>query len=563
MALYSILFGSFIFLMALSAVQFVISGYGIMRDYKAEARHEGEFVMSLVGQDYLERIFAETKENYASTPESLRKEQFTDEYRERCAVLLDDDFFAAREIFVKCREATEMRNIQAEFFDAENDRMVVVLDGDTPENAYLPGQWLSDEKGEIENPSEVRRILNSPWYMPIQYGEVSGWTATDYMLITDSGDNLIGYLVMSININEFGQRLQAFLLVYIPVLVVVMGLTAYWVSRALKKRIIYPLNSLADAARAYTRRDKTEEIPTESYFGELDIHTGDEIEELWETISDMEQDVTKTLTRIRSVTAEQERMKQEQKRFEAELDIARSIQRAALPSVFPAFPDRTEFDLYAAMTPAREVGGDFYDFFLLDPDHLALVIADVSGKGVPAALFMMISKQALRNIALQGGKPSEVLFYVNNHLCENNPNEMFVTIWFGILSISTGEILASSAGHEYPIILSGSGKYEIFEDPHGLVCGAMPDMEYEDYTFTLPRNGKLFVYTDGVPDVHNEKDEIFDLQRIVESLNEGCGSSPEETIGHVFRSVKAFEGTKDQFDDITMLSLWYKGAEKK
>ena len=559
MAVYSILLGAFIFLFILSSVEFLLHNYAIMDSYKDEARHEGAYVLSLIDQGYLERIFAETKENYANTPEVLRREQFTDAYRERCAVLLDDDYFYARDILVRCRETTEMRNILMEFYDAENDRMVVVLDGDSADNAYLPGQWLSDEKGEIENPKEMARIIASDWYMPVQYGAVSGWTATDYMEIRDSLGNPIGYLVMFLDINEFSERMRDFLVVYIPVLIGVLVLAALWVSRVLRKRIIRPVNELADAARSYTSRNKTLEMPEESYFGELHIDTGDEIEELWETIADMEQDVTETLSRIRIVTAEQERMKQEKKHLEAEMEIARSIQRAALPS---AFPDRPEFDLYASMTPAKEVGGDFYDFFFLDDDHLALTVADVSGKGVPAALFMMISKQALRNRALQGGRPSEVLSYVNDHLLENNPNEMFVTIWFGILTISTGEILAVNAGHENPVILSGPGGYELFEDPHGLVCGVMEDEEYQDYTFTLPPGGKLFLYTDGVVEAHNEKGELFDLARMKESLNSVSDASPRETADYMLRQVHAFEGAGDQFDDITMLCLWYKGAEK-
>ncbi|MBQ6442966.1 MAG: PP2C family protein-serine/threonine phosphatase [Lachnospiraceae bacterium] len=561
-AVYSTLIGAFLFLLILSVVELVLHVYAIMGNYKAEAKHEGSFVMSLIDPAYVERIFAETKANYASIPEELRQQQFTDAYRERCAVVIDEDFFTAREILVKCREETGMRNIQMEFYDPENDRMVVVLDGDEPDYAYIPGQWLSDEgAGVIENPKQIAYIMNSDWYMPVGYGAVSGWTATDYMEITDTQGNPIGYLVMNIDINEFSIRLRSFLIVYIPTLIGVLVLAAFWIARRLRKRIVDPVNQLAVAARNYTRRDKAVETPKESYFADLQIDTGDEIEELWESMTDMERDMTKTLSRVRVVTAERERLRQERVRIVAELDIARDIQQAAIPSTFPAFPERKEFDLYAAMTPAKEVGGDFYDFFLLDADHLAIAIADVAGKGIPAALFMMISKQTLRNHALHGGTPSEVLSYVNDHLCENNPNEMFVTIWFGILTISTGEIIACSAGHEYPAILTDTGKYVLFEEPHGLACGAMPGMPYEDYTFRLPKGGRILVYTDGVVEAHNEKDELLGFEEIVNELNKGEDAAPRETVERILKRIQEFAGACEQFDDITLLNLWYKGTE--
>ncbi len=558
-AVRAILLGACIFMLVLTAVELVLHVYAIMGNYKDEAEHEGAFVMSLMDPAYIERIFAETKDNYASIPEELRRQQFTDPYRERCAVVLDDEYFTAREILVKCREQTGMRNIQMEFYDPENQRMVVVLDGDTPDFAYLPGQWLSDELGEIESPEQIEYILSSDWYMPVGYGEVSGWTATDYMEIFDTRGNLIGYLVMNIDINEFSNRMGMFLALYIPIMIVILLLAAIRITGGLKKRIINPVNKLAEAARAYTRRDKTLESPEESYFQYLQIDTRDEIQQLWDSMTDMEQDMTGTLSRIRKMTAERERLTQERARLQTELDIARDIQRASLPSTFPAFPNRTEFDLFARMTPAKVVGGDFYDFFLLDDDHLVLAIADVSGKGIPAALFMMIGKQALRNSALQGGTPAEILTFVNNQLCENNPNEMFVTIWLGILTISTGEVTACSAGHEYPILLRDNGKYELFEEPHGLACGALSGELYENYTFRLPPGGKLFVYTDGVVEAHNGQDELFGAEKLVEELNRGVEDTPKASVKRILKLINDFAGECEQFDDITMLSLWYKG----
>ena len=211
------------------------------------------------------------------------------------------------------------------------------------------------------------------------------------------------------------------------------------------------------------------------------------------------------------------------------------------------------------MIPAKEVGGDFYDFFMIDDSHLAMVIADVSGKGVPAALFMMISKTLIKNRALQGGTPAEILKFTNNSLTEDNIHDMFVTIWIGILDTETGIMTASSAGHEYPFITDSDGEYKLFQDPHGVVCGAIDGLEYEDYTVEIPVGGRLFVYTDGVAEAQNKAEEMFGLDRIEKSLNSHRDLRPSEIIPLVKEDVDSFADGQEQFDDITMLCLWYKG----
>ena len=182
--------------------------------------------------------------------------------------------------------------------------------------------------------------------------------------------------------------------------------------------------------------------------------TNDEIEVLAEAFATLSKRTRNYIEQITKITAEKERIG-------AELELATRIQADMLPNIFSAFPEREEFDIYAAMTPAKEVGGDFYDFFLIDDDHLGMVMADVSGKGVPAALFMMMSKILVSNFAMMGGSPAKVLEQVNTQICKNNEEEMFVTVWFGVLEISTGKVTAANAGHEYPIIKKANGEFEI------------------------------------------------------------------------------------------------------
>ena len=190
-----------------------------------------------------------------------------------------------------------------------------------------------------------------------------------------------------------------------------------------------------------------------------------------------------------------------------------------LPHIFPAYPDRTEFDVFALMKPAREVGGDFYDFFLIDDDHLCLVMADVSGKGIPAALFMMISKTILQSCAMLGVSAGEILTKMNDALCSNNQVEMFVTVWVGILEISTGKVTCGNAGHEYPAIMGPDGNFKLYKDKHDVVIGWIEDHPYREYTLQLEPGDKLFLYTDGVPEATDKEDRMFGTDRLPQTGN--------------------------------------------
>ena len=241
-----------------------------------------------------------------------------------------------------------------------------------------------------------------------------------------------------------------------------------------------------------------------------------------------------------------------------ELGLATNIQRHMLPSIFPAFPERQEFDIYALMEPAKEVGGDFYDFFLIDETHLGLVMADVSDKGVPAALFMMASKIMVQNYAILGFSPKEVLTRVNQQICSNNQDEMFVTVWLGVLDLETGVIVCSNAGHEKPILKKPNGDFEIVKDQHGFVVGYFADSVYKEYEIKLEKGSKLYLYTDGVPEARDSTQQ-FGMERTVATLNKYKDLPPQEIAQGVLKDLTEFIGHNDQFDDITMLCLEYRG----
>lgn len=262
---------------------------------------------------------------------------------------------------------------------------------------------------------------------------------------------------------------------------------------------------------------------------------------------------------ITDQTEQYEKQQIEATRLDSELSMATRIQADMLPNIFPAFPEREEFDVFASMTPAKEVGGDFYDFFLIDQQHLGLVMADVSGKGIPAALFMMISKILVQNYALTGRSPKEVLESVNEQICKNNREEMFVTVWFGILDLASGRLTAVNAGHEYPALKEPDGSFELIHDKHGIVVGAMEGVRYREYELILQPGAKLFLYTDGVAEATNAENELFGTDRMIAALREAENKTTEEVLSSVHNAVNDFVKTAPQFDDLTMLVLEYKG----
>ena len=270
----------------------------------------------------------------------------------------------------------------------------------------------------------------------------------------------------------------------------------------------------------------------------------------------------KIAKRGRELVLRQKGMAEKQARIETELDLATRIQSAMLPGVFPPFPDRTEMDIFAIMDPAKEVGGDFYDFFLLDENRLGLVMADVSGKGVPAALFMMASKILVKNFAMAGLTPGQILEKANNQICANNPEQMFVTMWLGILDLTTGRITAANAGHEYPVIRQPGGEFTLYKDYHSFAVGGMEGMRYKEYELQLEPGGSLFLYTDGVPEATDAQNTMFGTQRLLNALNVQPDAPLEAILQNVRGAVDRFVGDAEQFDDMTMMCVAYHGKKE-
>ena len=335
----------------------------------------------------------------------------------------------------------------------------------------------------------------------------------------------------------------------------VVFLIALWIYRAWLKRFMLQFNTLLNGIKSMGQGD-LEPISSGPFsIGEFEtMHQ--EIDRTSQALNEQ----MDTIRRMERERMEQENRIKEQERIVEELHTAREIQMSALPHTFPPFPERKEFDLFARMDPARDVGGDFYDFFLIDDDHLCLVIADVSGKGIPGSLFMMLSKRIIEDSARLELNAAEILEKTNNSLCDNNQAGMFVTVWLGILELSTGKLTAANAGHEYPAIQKKGGSFVLYKDKHGFVIGGMEGTRYREYELHLAPGDKIFVYTDGVPEAMAGSGEMFGTERMAAALNTRANGSPEEILSAVKQAVDAFVGNAEQFDALTMMCLTYNGS---
>ena len=340
------------------------------------------------------------------------------------------------------------------------------------------------------------------------------------------------------------ENLNAYLLSTVGITVVLVFLIIFGYLRFLQKRVVMPIQFLTKNAEAFAkcRTGFLDEM--------LNIHTGDEIETLAAALAKMEVDITKYINNLARVTADKERIA-------TELAVATQIQTSMLPCIFPPYPDLKEFDIYALMQAAKEVGGDFYDFFLIDRTHLCVVIADVSGKGVPAALFMVIAKTLIKNHAQAGMSPKQVFEAVNDQLCENNEAGMFVTAFMGVLDVTDGSFTYVNAGHNPPLLSTGGAPYDWLKSKRGFVLAGMEHMKYSQQQITLFPGDSLLLYTDGVTEALNPREELYSEARLKAFVNSGRldGYTLEKQLHLLRQELAVFADGAQQADDITMLIL--------
>ena len=380
------------------------------------------------------------------------------------------------------------------------------------------------------------------------FSDEYGYMLNGHRVVFDSSGNAQGLICVEIDIDRINEEVRSYVWMVIATACVLTAAIVSLYIKNTRRYLIKPIVRIAENSDAFVSKMRSGAEPEELVYENVSINTDGELRLLADNVKSLADGVASYMTNLKVATAERERIG-------TELALAQKIQADMLPSSFPPFPDRHEFDIYATMTPAKEVGGDFYDFFLIDGDHLGLVIADVSGKGVPAALFMMMTKIIIDNFAMQGLSPAKVLEQTNEMICRNNKEGMFVTVWLGVLEISTGKVTAANAGHEYPIVRKAGGDFELFKDRHGFVVGGMEGVRYREYEFTLERGGALFVYTDGVPEATNAENELFGTKRLLEAMNKSRESDAKTLLTNVKRAADEFAGEAEQFDDLTMLGI--------
>ena len=399
-------------------------------------------------------------------------------------------------------------------------------------------------------------IIHAIYYDKDQYNELAlsndekyGSMASAYTPIFDSNGEMVAMVGVDMYMTDLQADMRQFLNI-VPLVILVIILVAIGVFYSfVKKRIVTPINTLRNVSKSMVQNlEKDETI-------DVSINTGDEIEELFDSFNEMFGDVKEYINKLSAVTAEKERIS-------AELDVAKHIQASMLPCIFPAFPERKEIDIYATMEPAKEVGGDFYDFFMVDDRHLAIVMADVSGKGVPAALFMVIGKTLIKDHTTPGRDLGQVFTEVNQLLCESNSEELFITAFEGVLDLVTGEFVYVNAGHEMPFICKAGGDFEPYKIRAAFVLAGMDGIEYRAGSTVLNPGDKIFQYTDGVTEATNPNNELYGMERLGAILNKVKGGTPQEILPAVKRDIDEFVGEAPQFDDITMLCLEYKAKMK-
>lgn len=428
----------------------------------------------------------------------------------------------------------------------END-IVCLWDAEKGEKKTVPlGTSISYSEYADGTKEFLESVLsNNPPEKIITGHEDGLYIATAISPIFNSAGEPVAVVAADLSMPDIQKEITSAWLTVILAIIGIVLLSVLSFFAIARKLVIIPIQKLDDAAQNLVHHLEREEAP------KLDIKTGNEIEDLADSFLQMYDEVREYIAKLSAITAEKERIG-------AELDVATHIQKSMLPCIFPAFPDRREIDIYATMDPAKEVGGDFYDFFMVDERHLAIVVADVSGKGVPAALFMVIGKTLIKDHTKPGRDLGEVFGEVNDLLCVSNSEGMFITAFEGVLDLATGRFDFVNAGHEMPFLCKAGENYHPYKIRPGFVLAGMEGMRFQAGSLCLAPGDRIFQYTDGVTEATNVQNELYGMDRLETALNRDVGLKPTELLPAVKADIDAFAGEAPQFDDITMLCMEFK-----
>lgn len=503
-----------------------------------------------VDQGEIQDLIIRTAEvvNKIPDPKAMRENNEEEYFKKFADIQNSEEYKKVWEQLNNSRHGTISTAYCLSIIYPEKGYWVYVIDA-SDTNVQRCGELLFDDFSDYIGQPGRRYIGN------VTYSEKYGRVRTDGVSVyVDEAKNISSYLTADIPISEAVKNVKIFLFQSAIAALIITAFACLIVFLSVNHNAVKPIDTMASKAEdfvaKYEERFDTH-VGTDVF---KDIYEGDvkELIKLGISLRSMELEMNSYLRDI-------DRLAGEKARIGTELVIATKIQAATIPKNYIDYEKYTQIEFFGDYKPAKEVGGDFYDFFTLDDDHLCIVMADVAGKGIPAALYMMVSKIAIQTRAEQGGTPSEILRYVNDRLAANNTVDMFVTVWIGIINVKTGHVIAANAGHEYPALADESGRYSLFKDKHSAVVGGMAGIKFKDYEFDIPKNGRLFIYTDGVPETMNKEEEFFGTDRMVEALNRCSNMVPKETVESIRQTLEDFSCGAEQFDDTTLFNIWYKG----
>lgn len=537
----------------------------------------GNIVAVNSDQDELTHIYEEGQRIYDSIPEDIKEKENSPEYLVYFDELETDPVYIR--IKDKLRESalgSGVNWVDMYIFDDARDRVIYLIKTDVNENVDYdagycdPGDVLvnnySDssyvenrlpETGEaVSGEDESEEKLYSPIWdqfyqtllnlSEIDVFGINEFTTSRYFYHPETGQ-MIGVIGTGDDISDKMGEVQAFRFLYLLIMIVYIIIILLLYRFVINRWLVGPIRKLSKSARDYV--DNRGDIQPGHYFEQVEIKTRDEVRVLRDSMSDMEVSLAEYMDNMTSMTAERERV-------EAELNLGASIQLSMLPKKLENYNGEPVFDISSFIEPAKEVGGDFYDYYVIDDDHIGITIADVSGKGVPAALFMVVVKTLLKTIGQDSLSPADIVSRVNARLCENNEELMFVTLLHGIYCISDRSFVFVNGGHDDPALYrAADGRFGFVSTEHDIALGIDDTATFNEHRITLEPGDRLFMYTDGLPEANNEAGEMFDFDRMQTVLSANLQHTGRDFLDGMTGNLKEFTKAADQFDDITMVLL--------
>ncbi|MBO4863674.1 MAG: PP2C family protein-serine/threonine phosphatase [Eubacterium sp.] len=566
MGLYPMTVGSIILIMIMFSIFVQLIGYvaftsSFSKEYEESVSRVNELCLDYMDGYDIKKFLKYTQEDlekmYAFTS-FVQYEEWCEEKGEE----LDKELYLKGSVYGSSKEllsticnTMNMSVIYAIIPDSDYKNYTCIFNCVNDDSGYEP--WELGRR--VETPEEYydayRNIYEKDSKIEIvkRYNNLGSGRPhiTGLSPLKNEDGNIVGILCVQRYTDELELTIRTFIQGTSALSVIAIIIILVLESIFLKKQVIKPIDIMAKEAKRFAEGSETDVTPVQGSLS-ADICKVNEISSLAESISIMETDTIKRIEHISAMTMDKQRI-------ESDLNLASKIQMGMLPQKDQLLDDYKEFDIAASMRTAKEVGGDFYDFFMVDDTHLAILIADVSDKGFAAAFFMAISKTLIKARARLGGSAADIIEYVDGLISEKNPQGMFVTVWFGIIDIRSGHMDICNAGHDYPAIMQSGGDYKVEKMPHGPAVGFIPGAKHVGYEADLKPGDRIFLYTDGLNEAKRSDGERYGIERMLKVLNSNKNLSNEMMIEKISDEVKIFAGDEPQFDDMTILSFTYNG----